>query len=190
LERRLAIGKIWLLRQFPRNAYCSSAVRGCTVAAVFKICEAVCGGQASRGGIFQPIHSLWKGCGLEPGGCWSDGGPLGVAGWLTPSNFCALLAHVALEADVVVALREARMSFGVLRHTALRFAHRSSDRQRRDSDARSASFWRTSRWKLTSSDASVSHAAWDVHAGHSVHNLCRPSERLCKRRLLHERACA
>jgi hypothetical protein len=37
-----------------------------------------------------------------------------------------LLAHVALGAAVVVALREPR-----------RFAHRLSDRQRRDSDARS-----------------------------------------------------
>jgi hypothetical protein len=51
--------------------------------------------------------------------------------------FLALLAHAALEADVVVALRKARLSMLGSTVCASRFAHRSSDRQRRDSDARS-----------------------------------------------------
>jgi hypothetical protein len=49
----------------------------------------------------------------------------------------AFLANVALEAEVVVTLRKARMSLARLSSWVSRFAHRSSDRQRRDSDARS-----------------------------------------------------
>jgi hypothetical protein len=139
-------------------------------------------------GDFQPIHSLWNGCGLEPGGCWSDGGPLGVAGWLTPSINWALLAHVALEADVAGALpkRGCRLACFGTQHCALLIVPPIVSSATPTLEA--PVFWRTS----------VSHAAWDVPTVHGAHAVYRVSklgtargnrlEGCVKRRLLHERA--
>jgi hypothetical protein len=107
------IGRIWLLRRFGATLI----VRLLFVVAWLPQCSRYVrrslGARPLEGGF--PADPFLMGCGLEPGGCWSDGGPLGVAGWLTPSiSFWAFLAHVPLEADVVP-LRKARMSFGVLR---------------------------------------------------------------------------
>ena len=57
-ESALPDRQIWPPRRFRATTHCPSAVRGRTIAAVFKICEAVFGGQTSRRGGFQPIPTL------------------------------------------------------------------------------------------------------------------------------------
>jgi hypothetical protein len=68
------------------TSHCPSAVRGRTIATMLKICEVAFRGLGQSTGDSSRSHS----CGEWRRGAWRvlvNGGPLGVAGWLTPSNF-------------------------------------------------------------------------------------------------------